>query len=85
MWGMASDSEASPFANLAIIAIAAVALYFVAFFPALSWEVRHSRTSGILNAWRPLPSLVTQRMFSLWIKIDPRGADRLLTGVGASD
>jgi hypothetical protein len=72
---MATDPEASPFGRVALAFIAAVALYLAAFFPAMSWEVRHPHPghSGILSAWEPLPNFVIRPMFQVWVQIDPHG------------
>jgi hypothetical protein len=75
---MATDPEASPFFGRVVLAfICALAIYFCAYFPAVSWEVRHPGYHTLLYAWELLPDSVQARMFRRWVRMDPDGFARL--------
>jgi hypothetical protein len=51
----------------------ALAVYLLAYFPALSYGTRHPEFRGYSVIWRPLPRVVAQFMFRTWVRFDPAG------------
>jgi hypothetical protein len=70
---VSDEPEASPPNRWPVIVVCVLALYVLAYFPAMSYIVRHPQHQRAAAAWRPIPSTVRHVMFQAWSKIDPTG------------
>jgi hypothetical protein len=73
--GAVSDEpEASPPSRRPVlIVLGMLALYVFAYFPTMSYIVRHPQYQRGAAAWRPIPGVIRQAMFRVWSKLDPTG------------
>jgi hypothetical protein len=65
------------------VVLCVLALYVVAYFPAVSYIVRHPQYQRAAAVWRPIPSVIRHGMFRVWSKLDPTGFQIVASQVAA--